>query len=167
MSPFIKFYFTSSTLNTLVPSYWYPCCRLQPATRIPIQPNHTETPTHRNKNNTTNVVIEQNSRQLLMMDILMSETCWAHKKWNKIASGIKLVFYSSTVCNERLENYRTVWRSIICAIRSEFSVRNGEQSTPHFITHGKPLICCLNIRINKKQIIQKIALIWTPSGLHS
>ena len=25
----------------------------------------------------------------------MSETCWAHKKWNKIASDIKLVFYSS------------------------------------------------------------------------
>ena len=31
-----------------------------------------------------------------MMDILMSETCWAHKKWNKIANDIKLVFYSST-----------------------------------------------------------------------
>ena len=31
-----------------------------------------------------------------MMDILMSETCWAHKKWSKIASDIKLVFYSST-----------------------------------------------------------------------
>jgi len=30
-----------------------------------------------------------------MMDILMSETCWAHKKWNKIASDITLVFYSS------------------------------------------------------------------------
>ena len=38
-----------------------------------------------------------NSRKLLKMDILMSETCWAHKKWNKIASDIKLVFYSSTV----------------------------------------------------------------------
>jgi len=25
----------------------------------------------------------------------MSETCWLHKKWNKIASDIKLVFYSS------------------------------------------------------------------------
>ena len=25
---------------------WYPCGRLQPATRIPLQPNHTETPTH-------------------------------------------------------------------------------------------------------------------------
>jgi len=43
------------------------------------------------------VVIQQNSRKLLMMDILMSETCWAHKKWNKIASDIKLVFYSSAI----------------------------------------------------------------------
>ena len=66
---------------------WYPCCRLMPATRIP----------HRTKNKTTNVVIQQNSRKVLMMDILMSETCWAHKKWNKIASAIKLVFYSSTI----------------------------------------------------------------------
>ena len=32
-----------------------------------------------------------------MMVILMSETCWAHKKWNKIASDIKLVFYYSTL----------------------------------------------------------------------
>ena len=30
------------------------------------------------------------------MDILMSETCWAHNKRNKIASDIKLVFHSST-----------------------------------------------------------------------
>ena len=29
----------------------------------------------RSKNNTTNVVIQQNSRSLLMIDILMSETC--------------------------------------------------------------------------------------------
>jgi len=46
-------------------------------------------------NITTNVVIHRHSRKLLVMDILMSETCWAHKKWNKIASDIKLVFYSS------------------------------------------------------------------------
>ena len=45
---------------------------------------------------TTDVVIQQHSRKLLTMDILMSETCWAHKKWNKIASDIKLVFHSST-----------------------------------------------------------------------
>ena len=37
------------------------------------------------------------SRKLLMMDILMAEICWAHKKWNKIASDIKLVFYSSNL----------------------------------------------------------------------
>ena len=30
-------------------------------------------------------------------DILISETCWVHKKWNKIVSDIKLVFYSSTI----------------------------------------------------------------------
>jgi len=62
----------------------------------PTQP-HRNTNTHRTKNNTTDVVIQQNSRKLLMMDILMSETCWAHKKWNKIASDIKLVFHSSTI----------------------------------------------------------------------
>ena len=51
----------------------------------------------RTENKTTNVVIQQHSRKLLMMDILMSETCWAHKKWIDIASDIKLVFYSSTM----------------------------------------------------------------------
>ena len=62
----------------------------------PTQP-HRNSNTHRAKNNTTNVVIQQNSRKLLMMDILMSETCWAHKKWNKIARDIRLVFYSSNI----------------------------------------------------------------------
>jgi len=46
------------------------------------------------RNKTTDMIIQQHSRKLLMMDILMSETCWVHKKWNKIASDIKLVFYS-------------------------------------------------------------------------
>ena len=46
---------------------------------------------------TTDVVIHQRSRRLLKMDILISETCWAHNKWNKIASDIKLVFHSSTI----------------------------------------------------------------------
>ena len=32
-----------------------------------------------------------------MMDILMSEACRAHKKWNKIASDIKLAFHPSTI----------------------------------------------------------------------
>jgi len=62
----------------------------------PTQP-HRNSNTHPTKNNMTNVVIQQNSRKLLMMDTLMSETCWAHRKCNKIASDIKLVFYSSTI----------------------------------------------------------------------
>ena len=36
------------------------------------------------QNKTTDVVIHQHSRKLLKMDILMSETCWAHNKWNKM-----------------------------------------------------------------------------------
>ena len=74
---------------------WCPCCRLK---QPPTQP-HRNSNTHRTKNNTTNVVIQQNIRKLLMMGILMFETCRAHKKWNKIASDIKLVFYSSTTTN--------------------------------------------------------------------
>ena len=49
------------------------------------------------QNKTTDVVIHQHSRKLLKMNILMSETCWAHNKWNKIASDIKLFFHSSTI----------------------------------------------------------------------
>ena len=60
----------------------------------PTQPQRNPN-THRTKNNTTNAVIQQHSHKLLMMDILMSKTCWAHKNWNKIASDINLVFYSS------------------------------------------------------------------------
>jgi len=40
----------------------------------PTQP-HRNSNTHRTKNNTTNVVIQQHSRKLLMMDILMPEIC--------------------------------------------------------------------------------------------
>ena len=57
---------------------------------------HQISNTQRTENKTTDVVIQQHSRKLLMMDILMPETCWAHKKWNKITSDIKLVFHSST-----------------------------------------------------------------------
>ena len=73
----------------------------------PTQP-HRNSNTHRTKNNTTNVVIQQNSRKLLMMDILMCETCWAHKKWNKIASDIKSVFYSSNILGYSLNMRRNL-----------------------------------------------------------
>jgi len=58
---------------------------------------HQISNTKRTENKTTDVVIQQDSRKLLMIDILLSETWWIPKKWNKIASDIKLVFYSSTI----------------------------------------------------------------------
>ena len=72
--------------------------QLQPAKRTPPKTARTKSSnTQRTKNKTTDVVIHQHSRKLLKMDILMSETCWAHNKWNTIASVIKLVFHSSTI----------------------------------------------------------------------
>ena len=58
---------------------------------------HQISNTQRTENKTTDVVIHQHSRKLLKMDILMSETCWAHKKWNKTTSDNKFVFHSSTI----------------------------------------------------------------------
>ena len=70
----------------------------EPAKRTPPKTSRTKSSnTQRTENKTTDVVIHQHSRKRLMMDILISETCWAHKKWNKVASDIKLVFHSSTI----------------------------------------------------------------------
>jgi len=61
------------------------------------------------KNETTNVVGNQHySREFLMMGILVPETCWTYKKYNKIISGIYLVFIlqlsltvlSTSSCND-------------------------------------------------------------------
>ena len=74
------------------------CCWITTSVRTTTQNQpHQISNTQRTENKTTDVVIQQHSRKLLMMDILISETCWVHKKWNKIASDIKLVFYSSTI----------------------------------------------------------------------
>jgi hypothetical protein len=71
--------------------------------------------TQRTENKTTDVVIQQHSRKLLMMDILMSETCWAHKKWNKVASDIELAFHSSTIeeCQTRSFSSCTIFHSLL------------------------------------------------------
>ena len=65
---------------------------------------HQSSHTQRTENKTTDVVIHQRSRKLLKMDILMSETCWAHNKWNKIASDIRLVFPFINYCNDARSN---------------------------------------------------------------
>ena len=75
------------------------CARCASACKMSTTQNqpHQISNTQRTENKTTAVVIQQHSRKLLMMDILMSETCWAHKTWNKIASDIKLIFHSSSM----------------------------------------------------------------------
>jgi len=64
------------------------------------------------------VVMQQHSRKLLMMDILMSETCWAHKKWNKIASGIKLLLMDILMSETCWAHKK--WNEIASDIKSVF-----------------------------------------------
>ena len=67
--------------------WWCSFCRLKPAKRTPPNTSRSKSSnTQRTENKTTDVVIHQHSRKLLKMDILMSETCWAHK-WNKMTSS--------------------------------------------------------------------------------
>jgi len=107
---------------------WYPCCRL--------------------KHNL--MCFSLNSRKLLMMDILMSETCWAHKKWNKITSGIKLVFYSSTITmmhgpiNIRLANWFI-----------------SPKWTPELIIHTKQQTLCLKNVLQWSMYRQNNVVHWT------
>ena len=79
---------------------WCSFCRLSAsACKSSTTQNHPhQIPnTQRTENKTTDAVIQQHSRKILMMDILMSESCWAHKKWNKTASDVKLAFHSSII----------------------------------------------------------------------
>jgi len=48
-------------------------------------------------------VIQQNSRKLLMIDLLMSETCWAHKKWNKNSKWHQVGLLFSTTMSINLQ----------------------------------------------------------------
>jgi len=48
--------------------------------RVGLSSVHVAGFSHRTKNKMTNVVIQQHSRKLLMMDILISKTCGVHKK---------------------------------------------------------------------------------------
>ena len=73
-------------------------CFIQPAKQTPPNISRSKNSnTKRTENKTTDLVTHQHNRRLLKMDILMSETCWTHNKWNKIASDIKLVFHSSNI----------------------------------------------------------------------
>ena len=61
-------------------------------------------------------VIHQHNRKLLKMGILMSETCWAHNKWNKITSESSWYFirqFSASL------NIFLLWHS--CSLRSVFN----------------------------------------------
>ena len=86
---------------------------------------HQISNTQRTENKTTDVVIQQHSRKLLMVDILMSEICWAYKKWNELVSDIKLVFHSSNITMMhvpiKVRNFNLCFRLLFSVIRCKVS----------------------------------------------
>jgi len=99
-----------------------------------------------NREQKTDVVIQQHSRKLLIMAILMSETCWVHKKWNKITRDIKLVFYSWTITMMHgLINpiwHLAVGVSVHFAIRitSNLTLRNTASDIYSFYSCSSPIL---------------------------
>ena len=87
--------------------------------------------------------------KLLMMDILMSETCSAHKKWNKIISDIKFFFYSSTITMMHGPiNIR------ITDVLSPFPLLGGD-SLSHLLPPSLPLSLSLSL-----SLLSFIGLMW-------
>ena len=70
---------------------------LQPAARTPLQPTTPNLQRTENQERNDQCGNQHHSRKLMMMGIVMPETCRAHKKYNKIISGIYFVFYSSVI----------------------------------------------------------------------
>ena len=102
---------------------------LQPAKRtLPNTSRNKSSNTQRTEKKTTDVVIHQHSRKLLMMDILTSETCWAHNKWNKIPSDNKLVFHSSTIALPSLHS-RSTETLLYCATVAENDNKTASLTT--------------------------------------
>ena len=107
--------------------WWCSFCRLKPAKRTPPNISHNKSSnTQRTEKKTTDVVIHQHSLRLLKMDILISETCWAHNKRNKTASDIKLVFYSTIAMMHGPINIRSMLQF---SIPLEFSIVHCSKST--------------------------------------
>ena len=77
-------YYVLSMFRTLIYPSSGACDFVDELPRTPPKTSRTKSSnTQRTENKTTDVVIHQYSRKLLKMDILMSETCWAHNKWKK------------------------------------------------------------------------------------
>jgi len=56
-----------------------------------------------------------------MMGIVMAETCWAYKKYNKIISGIYLVFLFFSYHNDARPNKHQI-KKTYCALLVEIQI---------------------------------------------
>jgi len=88
----------------------------------------------------TNVVIQQNRRKPLMMDILMSATCWAHKKWNKNGKWLQvgLLFSAITMMHGPINISFIFVQNICLSIVNRYTI-------PNYIRTGFKKLALLHI----------------------
>jgi len=76
---------------------------------------------------------QHHSRQLLMMGIIMPETCLAHEKYSKIISGIYLIVYFSVIS----KNYP---HFVACFLKNLTSPVLGQKSLKNVGVKGRHII---------------------------
>jgi len=72
--------------NQLYVTYYFICFSLQPGHYSSLTAPNLQPTANQERNDQCGN--QHYSRELLMMGIVVSETCWAYKKYNKITSGI-------------------------------------------------------------------------------
>ena len=95
------FFLSTLSVKVLVCPACFTDCRLKHNLCFSLQPGHYSSLTAPNRQPTANQEPKDQcgnqhySRELLMMGIVMPETCWAYKKYNKIINDTYLVLFSS------------------------------------------------------------------------
>jgi len=105
----------------------------------PTQP-HRHSNTHKTKNNTTNVVIQQNSRKLLTMYILMSETSLTFTNSTFCPHSVFMCFVWIWEQTAIISLYSITWlvcvtetECVYCAVRTEHLTFTNSTFCPHSV----------------------------------
>jgi len=121
-----------------------------------LQPGHYSSLTTPNLQHTANQERndqcgnQHHSRELPMMGIRVPETCSAYKKYNKITSGIQLVFYSSVIALRSLKILPFVRRT-------EFSLKKTHKKFWYSVPPEDPL---------SNSRTQALSMPVSPTSLH-
>jgi len=90
---------------------------------------------------------QHHSRELLMMGIIVTETCWAFKKYNKITSGIHLSFFLFFIYHNDARSNKHQSRLLILKYLSLFYTKTEFHYCTHKNTSTVTIRSCIYIYI--------------------